>query len=169
MYMSEPERIKTFRLRYNYVTYFGGDSDTYPEKVNFFIETNGNVKMLSPQAITLYLENGSAEFDVTFEYIENKTNAEFRFYMNCSSSEEVKEKKAEYAGFSKRAIFSVATVKDHDFYGKFRCSGLYTYVARYYGDVDKNGIPLYENDPYMPEYYDNPWCELERKVPHVIV
>ena len=169
MYMSEPERIKTFRLRYNNVTYFGGDSDTYPENVNFFIETNGNVKMLSPQAITLYLENGSAEFDVTFEYIDNKTNAEFRFYMNCSSSEEVKEKKVEYAGFSERAIFSVATVKDHDFYGKFRCSGLYTYVARYYGDVDKNGIPLYENDPYMPEYYDNPWCELERKVPHVIV
>lgn len=61
------------------------------------------------------------------------------------------------------ASFCFAKIKGYDFTGYVhnlggKLASLYRFAANYFGDVDEKGIALFENDPYIPEYYDNPDC-----------
>ncbi len=58
--------------------------------------------------------------------------------------------------------YSFATVKGYDFRGGGYIDDLYHWAAVCFGDVDNSGWPLYYEDPYMLDYYDNPWCESAR-------
>lgn len=53
-----------------------------------------------------------------------------------------------------------ATVRNFDFQLVMNTDLEWAYklAAEYFGDVDEEGKPLYESDPYMPEYYDCPYC-----------
>lgn len=174
LYVSEAEKVKTYRIRYNDQVYYNWefyDYDKRPDRPNYvkiLISNENNVKMISPEIMTLDLINGSAEFELSFEYAE-KTNAVFYLYTypTIDNTEELSE--YDPHRIKSKMKCSVATVKGKDFLTWGNATGTYRFASIYYGDIDENGQSLYEKDPYMPEYYDNPWCELERKVPHVIV
>ena len=59
-----------------------------------------------------------------------------------------------------------ATIKGYDF-ERYNLNTtlrwIYVLAAEYFGDVDREGLPLFMNDPYMPEYYDSPDCISKRE------
>ena len=57
--------------------------------------------------------------------------------------------------------YNVLNIKGYDFLG-LPAKYIYRCAARYFGDVDENGAPLYYYDPYMTDYYNNPFCEYLR-------
>ena len=170
-YVSETEKVKTYRIRYNNLAYHNWEFYDYdkrpdcPDHVKILIRNETDAKIISPEIMTLDLVDGSAEFELTFEYTDI-TNATFSIYVDLPF-DDVSELSDFDPVHDRQSIgFSVATVKGKDFFtwSRYSFDSVYPFAANYFGDVDENGKPLYKNDPYMPEYYDNPWCESLRKV-----
>ncbi len=174
LFVSETEKIKTYKIRYNDRVYHNWEFYDYetrpesPDHVKILIRNDNNVKMISPEIMVLDLVNGSAEFDLTFEYTDI-TNALFHFYVNLpiDDAKEIPEYDPYFD--SHRSLCSVATVKNKDFFTWTLNTGTYRFASIYFEDIDEDGRPLYEKDPYLPDYYDDPWCKEKRNVPHVIV
>ncbi len=63
------------------------------------------------------------------------------------------------ANYNTSRKVAFACVKGYDFSDYYLgVSNLYRQAAIYFGDVDKNGNPLYLTDPNMPDYKDSPSC-----------
>ncbi len=136
-----------------------------------YIEADENIEIISPKESIIPYEisetnNNSQTITIAYAYKEGKTNGSISVSVFAgdknigfldkalSKSDDATIKDPKYVCQSK--IYA-ACIKGYDYWG-YDLDTIYAKVAVYYGDVDENGIPLFEHDYYMEDYYDCPRC-----------
>ena len=154
------------------------------EKACMILIPSESIEIISDDMIMLdFSKSDINTFRIRFKYREGYTNGKIEFLcfnendgLNFYSDMDNHIKKwglgrnykndfdfSYPGGKYKRLIFGeidFATIKGYDFrrYKNADLNMIYKLAAEYFEDVDKDGNPLYEIDPYMPEYYDSPYC-----------
>ncbi len=122
------------------------------------IVVSEGIELLCDRTVMLNFENETTQtVRIRFKYKEGYSNG----YMFVIMANEERQRAYDIAYVGGRRSVVFATIKGYDFDG-FNPSRLYRFASIYFGDVDENGEPLYYNDPYMEDYYDNPWCQYLR-------
>ena len=146
------------------------------EKWVVLILPDDNIEMVSPKERYFYHENDKTEkyqsVNIEFRYKAGKTNGSISVYM-FAGDYGIKRFEDNFKGVENPIIstsnslydvmetYYFAQIKGYDCWS-ISCTYIYQQAAIYFGDVDDNGVPLYMKNPYLEDYYDNPWCEEKR-------
>ena len=184
-YGYDKSEIKTYQMRYNNTTYFNSMSmngeGSHGNYVKIIITSSENIEMLTDNYLVLEIPGATADFELSFKCINGATNGFFTIYwiedthdyydeidentdIDAFRLELRKNGRKEYISRENRT-YGFANVKGYDIFAKCETvDHIYSVVARYFGEVDANGVPLYLNDPYMPDYYDSLHSQNDRLI-----
>ena len=184
-YGYDKSEIKTYQMRYNNTTYFNSMSmngeGSHGNYVKIIITSSENIEMLTDNYLVLEIPGATADFELSFKCINGATNGFFTIYwiedthdyydeidentdIDAFRLELRKNGRKEYISRENRT-YGFANVKGYDIFAKCETvDHIYSVVARYFGEVDANGVPLYLTDPYMPDYYDSLHSQNDRLI-----
>ncbi len=143
---------------YKLISGFTGKFKDSADKNEFLLRLSPSesIDLISDEIIELNFEN---ETSVT-------TKVKFRYKDGCSNgtlNAAVFDKDSGEAYNTGRERPAFVSVKGYDFDCKrINPALLYRFISIYFGDVDENGEPLFYKDPYIADYYSNPWCQYLR-------
>ncbi len=176
IYGTECKDVIRYQMRYNTRRDFGRECGN---RVRLLIVASSSIQLLSPDVMTLDIsENDSVDFELVFRYVEGNSRGTFRVfsvedlywdidnnYKSVAELPDLMKEKDFQMIFTERDYGAVRT-KGYDFFsGIWVTTTIYKYIAKYFGEVDDEGNPLFLSDPYMPDYYD---CETCQRLRHQI-